>query len=155
MFPFMEMPPSNFSPYSRADWTELQLRFRPPRDGPSVSIRLRDYATAEEIGLVVAALQVLRRELGVRVRGANRAATGRMSAAAQDAALAAMWAAADRRRIGWILGYLREGVVHHDYRDHAALLPEGPARWLALRDVRWCREWLRPHEKRLRRNSIG
>ena len=112
-----------------------------------------------------------------------------MSAAAQDAALAAMWAAADRRRIGWILGYVREGVVHHDYRDHAALLPEGPAkdllpqfysryelaqaaaledlrqawvpppvddaaweghlRWMALRDVRWCRKWLLPHEKRL------
>ena len=64
-----------------------------------------------------------------------------MSAAAQDAALATMGAATDRRRIGWILGYLREDVVHHDYRDHAALLP--------LRDVRWCREWLFPHEKPL------
>jgi len=52
-----------------------------------------------------------------------------------------VWAGTDRRRIGWILGYLREDVVHHDYRDHAALLP--------LRDVRWCREWLFPHEKRL------
>ena len=39
-----------------------------------------------------------------------------------------MWAATDRRRIGWIRSYLREGVVHHDYRDHAALLPEGPAK---------------------------
>jgi len=110
------------NPYSRADWTELQQQFRPPPDGPSVSTRLRDYATAEEIGLVVAALQVLRRELGVRVRGANRAATGRMSAAAQDAALAAMWAAADRRRIGWML---RVSVIYSDYRDYAALLPEG------------------------------
>jgi len=110
-----------------------------------------------------------------------------MSAAAQDAALAAMWAAADRRRIGWILGYLRKGIVHRDYRDYAGLLPEGSARglltqfcsvraraggcarrstssrtpppvddareghlrWMALRDIRWCREWLLPHEKRL------
>jgi hypothetical protein len=48
-----------------------------------------------------------------------------MSAAAQDAALAAMWAAADRRRIGWILAYLREGVVHRDHRDYAeGLLPQ-------------------------------
>ena len=53
------------NPYSRADWTEFQLRFRPPRDGPSVSTRLRDYATAEEIGGGVAALQLLRRELSV------------------------------------------------------------------------------------------
>jgi len=59
------------NPYSRADWTEFQLRFRPPRDGPSVSTRLRDYATAEEIGVVVAALQLLRRELSVRARGAQ------------------------------------------------------------------------------------
>ena len=51
-----------------------------------------------------------------------------MSAAAQDAALATMGAATDRRRIGWILGRLREDVVHTDYRDHAALLPEGPAK---------------------------
>jgi hypothetical protein len=117
-----------------------------------------------------------------------RAGAGRrMSAAAQDAALAAMWAAADRRRIGWILGYLRKGIVHRDYRDYAGLLPEGsarglltqfcsvraraggcarrstssrtpppvddaregPLRWMALRDIRWCREWLLPHEKRL------
>jgi hypothetical protein len=53
----LERLPSNWNPYSRADWTEFQLRFRPPRDGPSVSIRLRDYATAEEIDVVVAALQ--------------------------------------------------------------------------------------------------
>ena len=45
-----------------------------------------------------------------------------------SSAKAAMWAATDRRRIGWIRSYLREGVVHHDYRDHAALLPEGPAK---------------------------
>jgi len=51
----------------------------------------------------------------------------RMSAAAQDAALAAMWAAADRRRIGWILGYLRKCIVHRDYRNYAGLLPEGSA----------------------------
>ena len=48
------MPPSNRGPYSRADWTKLQLRFRPPRDDPSVSIRLRDYASPEEIDDVVA-----------------------------------------------------------------------------------------------------
>jgi hypothetical protein len=53
-----------------------------------------------------------------------------MSAAAQDAALAAMWAAADRRRVGWILGYLREGIVHHGYRDYTGLLPEDSARGL-------------------------
>jgi hypothetical protein len=41
-----------------------------------------------------------------------------------------MWAPADRRRVGWILGYLREGVVHSDYRDHAGLLPEGSAKEL-------------------------
>src|SRR5262249_47564672 len=119
------------NPYSRAEWTELQLQFRPPRDGPAVSTRLRDYATAEEIGVVlVAALQPLRHELSVRARGANRTTTSRMSAAAQDAALAAKWAAADRRRVGWILGYLRKCIVHSDYRDHAGLLPEGPAREL-------------------------
>jgi hypothetical protein len=127
---------------------------------------------------------------------AQRAGAGRQSnshkpmcAAAQDVALAAMWVAADRRRIGWILSYLRKGVVHHDYRDYAGLLPEGSVRgllpqfyaryelaqaaaledlrqawtpppvddaaweghlrWMALRDVRRCREWLLPHEKRL------
>src|SRR5262249_3191400 len=26
---------------------------------------------------------------------------------------------------------------------------KGHQRWMALRDVRWCREWLLPHEKRL------
>ena len=90
MFSFMEMPPSNRSPYSRADWTELQLQFRPPRDGRPVSIRLRDYASPEEIDVVIAALQLRWRELGACARGANRTATRRMSAAAQDAALAAM-----------------------------------------------------------------
>jgi hypothetical protein len=116
----------NWNPYSRADWTELQQRFRPPPDGPSVSTRLRDYATAEEIDTVVAALQQVRRELSVRARGANRTVTRRMSAAAQDAALAAMWAAADGRRIGWILGYLRKCIVHRDYRDYAGLLRRVP-----------------------------
>jgi len=111
------------NPYSRAEWTELQQRFRPPRDGPIISTRLRDYASLEEIDIVVAALQLLRRELSACIRGANRTATTRMSAAAQDAALAAMWAAADRRRIGWILGYLRKDIVHRDYRDYAGLLP--------------------------------
>ena len=99
------------------------MQFRPPRDGPAVSTRLRDYATAEEIGIVVAAHSFS----GASLRaGAGR----RMSAAAQDAALAAMWAAADRRRIGWILGYLSKGIVHRDYRDYAGLLPEGSARGL-------------------------
>ena len=127
MFPFMEIPPANWSPYSRADWTALQRRFRPPRDGPAVSILLRDYASPEEIDVVIAALQLCWRELGACARGANRTATRRMSAAAQDAALAAMWAAADRRRIGWILGYLRKCIVHRDYRNYAGLLPEGSA----------------------------
>jgi hypothetical protein len=57
--------------YSRADWTELQLQFRPPRDGLSVSIRLRDYASPEEVSIVVAALQLRWRELSARARGAN------------------------------------------------------------------------------------
>ena len=111
----MEMPPSNWSPYSRADWrTELQLRFRPPRDGPKVSIPLRDYATPEEISVVIAALLLRWRELSAQARGANRTAARRMSAAAQDAALAAMWAAADRRRIGWILGYGTRSMARED-----------------------------------------
>ena len=61
--------------YSRAEWTELQLQFHPPRDGPVISIRLRDYASREEIDVVVAALEQLRRELSARVRGANRTAS--------------------------------------------------------------------------------
>jgi hypothetical protein len=73
------------NPYSRAEWTELQQRFRLPRDGPSVSTCLRDYASLEEIDAVVAALELLRRELSVQARSANRTATRRMSAAAQDA----------------------------------------------------------------------
>jgi hypothetical protein len=56
-----------------------------------------------------------------------------MSAAAQDAALAAMWAAAD----GWILGYLREVALHSDYRDYAGLLPEGSARGLLPQFARY------------------
>ena len=71
MFPLPEMPSANFSPYSRAQWTALQLKFRPPRDGPDVSIRLRDYATAEEINSVIAALQLHWRELNAQARGAN------------------------------------------------------------------------------------
>ena len=71
MFPLMEMRPANFSPYSRAQWTELQLRFRPSRDGASVSTRLRDYASPEEISVVVAALQLRWRELSAQARGAN------------------------------------------------------------------------------------
>jgi hypothetical protein len=43
----------NWNPCSRAQWTELQLQFRPPRDGPTVSTRLRDYASFEEIDVVV------------------------------------------------------------------------------------------------------
>jgi hypothetical protein len=80
----MEMPPANFSPYSRANWTELQLQFRPPRDGASISTHLRDYARPEEIDIVVTALQLRWRELSARARDANRTATSRMSAAAFD-----------------------------------------------------------------------
>jgi len=181
------LPPPGWNPYSRAQWAEGRLQFRPPPDGATVSTRLSDYATAEEIELVTAVLEQARRELNGHARGARTAA--RMSAAAQDAALAALWAATDRRRLGWILGYLREDVVHSKYRDHAGLLPEGSARellrqfyaryelaqaaagedrrrewvpplvddiawedhlrWLALRDVRFSREWLLPQEKRL------
>lgn len=50
-------PPPDWSPYSRAQWAEGRLQFRPPRDGLSVSTRLSDYATAEEIDVVIAALQ--------------------------------------------------------------------------------------------------
>ena len=56
----------NCNPYSRAQWTELQLRFRPPRDSLDVSVRLRDYGSPEEIDVVVVALQLLRRELSAR-----------------------------------------------------------------------------------------
>src|SRR5215472_4356732 len=70
--------------YSRADWTELQLRFRPPRDSPSVSTRLRDYANPEEIGAAIAAVQLGWRQLNAQARSANRTATHRMSAAAQS-----------------------------------------------------------------------
>src|SRR5215813_11965914 len=86
------LPPPGWNPYSRVAWTELQLRFRPPRDGPAVSTRLSDYATAEEIELVAATLEQARRELGARVREAKRPAGGRLSkAAAADNALAALW----------------------------------------------------------------
>ena len=71
MFPFPDPAHVGYSPYSRIPWTELQLRFRPPRDGPDVSIRLRDYATAEEINSVIAALQLHWRELSAQARGAN------------------------------------------------------------------------------------
>ena len=128
----MEMPPANWSPYSRADRTKLQLQFRPPRDGPSVSTCLRDYASPEEISVIVAALQLRWREHSTRARGANRTATSRMSAAAQDAALAAMWATAGPAPDWLDPRYLRDDVVHHGYRDHAALLPEGPAKGLLL-----------------------
>src|SRR5215467_10744788 len=53
-YTFAPILPSKWSPYSRTDWTELQLRFRPPRDGPSISTRLRDHASPEEIDDVVA-----------------------------------------------------------------------------------------------------
>jgi hypothetical protein len=49
------------NPYSRAQWAELRLQFRPPRDGPNVSIRLRDYVTAEEINSVSRATAALAR----------------------------------------------------------------------------------------------
>ena len=54
------LPPPGWNPYSRAAWTELQLQFRPPRDGPSVSTHLRDYATAQELDVALAALQQVR-----------------------------------------------------------------------------------------------
>jgi hypothetical protein len=183
-------PPPGWSPYSRKCWTEHQQQFRPPRDGASVSTRLSDYATAEEIDAVITALQQVWRDLNAQVREAKQATVKRMSKeAVADNALAALWAATDRRRIGRMLKYLREGVVHPDYHDRAALLPEGPARalllqfyaryeaaqaaavdrlrrewipppvddaawedhlrWLAMRGVRFSREWLLPHEGRL------
>jgi len=77
MLPFTDSalapPPKGYgwNPYSRADWTELKMQFHPPRDGASVSIRLRDYASPEEIDVVIAALQLRRRELGARARVAN------------------------------------------------------------------------------------
>ena len=37
-----------------------------------------------------------------------------------------LWAASDRRRVGWALGYLRKGVIHSDYRDRAGLPAGGP-----------------------------
>src|SRR5262249_61925515 len=91
--------------------SEPQLRFRPRGPVPPSASGCATYATAEEIGVVVAALQLLRRELSVWARGA--ACPPRR----QDAALAAMWAAADRRRIGWILGYLRKSAVKNPISD--------------------------------------
>jgi hypothetical protein len=169
--------------YSRAEWTELQLQFRPPRDGPVVSTRLRDYASPEDINTAITALEQLRRELSARARGTNRPATRRMSSAVQDAALAAMWAAADRRRIGWISrtcaraastattatmpaccwrvpqGVYSRSSARYELARAAALedlrpawtpppvddAREGHLRWMALRDIRGCREWLLPH----------
>src|SRR5215831_12790341 len=83
-----------------------------------------------------------------------------MSAAAQDAALAAMWAAADRRRIGWILGYLRKGIVHRDYRDdYAGLLPEDSHGATDPRALAILHEWVKTtgaemNEARLRMTRI-
>src|SRR5262245_1339154 len=117
-------PPPGWSPYSRAQWAEGRLQFRPPRDGLSISTRLSDYASAEEIDVVIMALQQTWRDLSAQVRVAKQAATRRMSKeAAADNALAALWAATDRRRIGWMLKYLRKGTVDPLYRDYAGLLP--------------------------------
>src|SRR5262249_28403690 len=64
------VPPPRWNPYSRKCGTELQLRFPPPRDGPAVSTRLRDYATPKEANTVIA-LQQARRDLSVRIREAS------------------------------------------------------------------------------------
>jgi hypothetical protein len=42
-----------------------------PPAAPFVNIRLRDYASPEEIDVVIAALQLCWRELSARARGAN------------------------------------------------------------------------------------
>ena len=43
--------------YSRKCWTELQLQRSPPGWPPTVSVQLNDYASPEELELVMAALQ--------------------------------------------------------------------------------------------------
>jgi hypothetical protein len=72
------------NPYSRADWTELQLAFRPPRDGLVISTRLRDYASQEEIDGVIAAVQQARCELTARIQAAQVPPPRRMSKEARD-----------------------------------------------------------------------
>ena len=66
------MPPPGWNPYSRKCWTKLQLRFRPPRDGPAVSIRLHDYATQPRCSGPDG-------NLSVRIREAKQMATRRIS----------------------------------------------------------------------------
>jgi hypothetical protein len=169
------------NPYSRAEWAELQLQFRPPRDGPAVSTRLSDYATAEEIGGGVAALQLLRRELACG-RGAPHVRrgggcspgrhVGRRGPAPNwlDPRVPAQGHRPPRlpRRCRLAAGGFRKGsysrssaryelaraVALGDLRRAWTPPPvddarEGHLRWMALRDIRWCREWLLPHEKRL------
>jgi len=80
-----------WNPYSRADWAESRRWFRPPRDGPSVSTRLRDYAASGGDRRRHRRLQQVWRNLNVWTRGANQTATTRrMSKVVQDAALAAL-----------------------------------------------------------------
>ena len=122
-------PPPGWSFYSRAAWTELQLQFRLPRE-PVISTRLRDYASREEIDAVIAAVQQVRRELiAVEKRPAVKSAS---KAARDDAALAMIWAAADRQELNRLLTDLRRGEMPSNFNGRMIALPQGPARELLL-----------------------
>jgi hypothetical protein len=118
-------PPPGWSFYSRAAWTELQLQFRLPRE-PVISTRLRDYASQEEIDTVIAAVQQIRREvIAVEKRPAVKSAS---KAARDDAALAMIWAAADRQELNRLLTDLRRGEMPSNFNGRMIALPQGPAR---------------------------
>jgi hypothetical protein len=123
------VPPPSWSFYSRAAWTELQLQFRLPRE-PVISTRLRDYASQEEIATIITAVQQVRRELVAvekqpAVRGASKAAR-------DDAALAVIWATADRQELNRLLTDLRRGEIPSNFNGRMIALPQGPARELLL-----------------------
>jgi hypothetical protein len=122
-------PPPGWNPYSRASWTELQLQFRLPRE-PVISTRLRDYASQEEIDTVIAAVQQVRCDLiAVEKRSAVKSAS---KAARDDAALAVIWATADRQELNRLLTDLRRGEIPSNFNGRMIALPEGSARELLL-----------------------
>jgi hypothetical protein len=123
-------PPPGWSPYSRVAWTELRLQFRLPGDEPVISTRLCDYASREEIVTVITAVQQRRRELtAVEKQPAVKSAS---KAARDDAALAVLWAIADRQELNRLLTDLRRGEMPTNLDGRMRALPSGPARELLL-----------------------
>jgi hypothetical protein len=171
------------NPYSRAEWTELLLQFRPPRDGPAVSSRLRvcygggdrrrrRCATFSGASLTCgrrapieqpqAACPPRRRMLlwppcGLPRTGAAWAGSAGTCVRASSTATTATVPACCRRVPQGVYSRssaryeLARAAALEDLRpawtpppvDDAAW--EGHLRWMALRDVRRCREWLLPH----------